>query len=158
MRCLNRVMLIGRVGRGFKIDTSDKGLKYVKFVLETESSWTDKAGNTKGSFEYHKISLFGPLTDVFEKNVRVGTVLYVEGSLKTNSWKDKNGLEKKETSINAGNMIIMSNASDGDSNKQSEVEKMPAISLYPKPSINDAMSYHVKTQAEEFLIDDNIPF
>jgi len=161
MRCLNKVMLIGRVGKNPIINTSDRGIKFLNFTLCTTSSWIDKLGNKKEAIEWHKISCFGPLIEIFEKYVKTGSALYVEGAIKTNQWKDKSGIDRKDISINANNLIVMPedgrNANTNGNVRGENQEDFMPMPLPPAKSMG-ARSYSEASQGFSGDDEDDVPF
>ena len=98
---LNKVHLIGNLGKDPEIRHSQDGGKIVTFSLATSESWTDKAtGERKEKTEWHRVVIFNEhLADVVEKYVRKGSKLYVEGQLQTRKWVDNTNIERYSTEI-----------------------------------------------------------
>lgn len=122
MKCLNRVVLIGYVSEDPSVKISKKGTKYGNFHLVTNMRWSDNAGNSKTSTEWHKVSFFGNLADYCQESVKMGSPVYVEGSIKKNVWQDKQGGESKEFVINASNIVVL-----GDQNLMVGEEERTAV-------------------------------
>ncbi len=103
MHSMNRVELMGHVGKKPVIVTSDRG-KFANFSLATRESWTDKnSGERKERTEWHNVSVSGDkLVDIIEKSVDKGSYLYIEGSLNKNEWTDKDGSVKVNWRVNVG--------------------------------------------------------
>jgi single-strand DNA-binding protein len=101
MASLNRVMLIGNLGRDPEIRSTQDGTKIAQLSLATSEVWKDKAsGERKEKSEWHRIVIFNErLCDVAEKYLKKGSKVYVEGSLATRKWTDKDGVEKYSTEI-----------------------------------------------------------
>jgi single-strand DNA-binding protein len=98
---LNKVTLIGLVGKEPDIRKTQDGKLIASFSLATSESWKDKSsGERKQSTEWHKIVIFGQLAEIVERYVKKGSKLYLEGSLKTREWIDKkDGVKKYTTEI-----------------------------------------------------------
>jgi single-strand DNA-binding protein len=98
---LNRVELVGNVGKDPDIRTTQDGLKIVNLSLATSESWTDKSsGERKERTEWHRVVIFNErLADVAERYVSKGTKLYVEGQLQTRKWQDQSGQDRFSTEV-----------------------------------------------------------
>lgn len=98
---VNRVILVGNVGRDPEIRTTASGGKIVNLSLATSESWKDKAtGERKEKTEWHRIAVFNDrLCDVIERYVKKGSRLYVEGALQTRKWTDNSGAERYSTEV-----------------------------------------------------------
>ena len=101
---VNKVILIGNLGKDPEVRTSQDGSKIVNFTLATSESWNDKAsGERKEKTEWHRVVVFNDrVADVVEKYVRKGSKVYVEGALQTRKWTDQSGQEKYTTEIVIG--------------------------------------------------------
>ncbi len=97
---LNRVMLIGNLGRDPEVRTMQNGSKVANLNIATSESWKDKAtGERKERTEWARVVVFGPLADVAEKYTKKGSKVYVCGSMQTRKWTDKDGAEKYTTEV-----------------------------------------------------------
>jgi single-strand DNA-binding protein len=101
---VNKVILIGNVGRDPEVRTSQDGTKIVNFTLATSETWNDRgSGERKERTEWHRVVVFNErIGDVVEKYVRKGSKVYVEGSLQTRKWTDQSGQEKYTTEVVIG--------------------------------------------------------
>lgn len=99
---VNKVILIGHVGKDPEIRYLPDGGGIASFPLATTDRWTDKQGNKKEATEWHNVSVFGALAKVVSDYVSKGTQLYIEGAIKTDKWKDKEGVDRYSTKINVG--------------------------------------------------------
>ena len=101
---VNKVILIGNVGRDPEIRQSADGRKIVNLSVATSDTWKDKSGERQEKTEWHRVVIFNQgLADIAERYVKKGTKLYVEGSLQTRKWTDSNGIEKYTTEVVLGN-------------------------------------------------------
>lgn len=98
---LNKVTLIGNVGKDPEIRSTNDGREVANLVLATSESWTDKnSGERKEKTEWHRITCFNPgLIGVIKNYVKKGSKLYVEGQLQTRKWQDQNGQDRYTTEI-----------------------------------------------------------
>ena len=123
MTGLNKVMLIGRVGKDPDIFTFDNGNKKLSLVLATNESYKDKSGNWIELTEWHNIAGYGYLAD---KNIVKGDLVYVEGKIKTRKWQDKDGNDRYTTEIVAEKINLLVKAGyqqNSDSSNQSKPEE-----------------------------------
>ena len=126
---LNKVTLIGLVGKEPDIRKTQDGKLIASFSLATSESWKDKSsGERKQNTEWHKIVIFGQLAEIVERYVKKGSKLYLEGSLKTRDWIDKkDGVKKYTTEIvlqGFGSTLLMLDSKKSDLDKSfDKVEK-----------------------------------
>lgn len=97
---VNKVILIGNLGKDPEIRTMSNGSKVANLSLATSESWRDKStGERKEKSEWHRVVIFGSLADIAEKYLTKGSKVYVCGSLQTRKWSDKDGVEKYSTEV-----------------------------------------------------------
>jgi single-strand DNA-binding protein len=98
---VNKMILVGNLGRDPEIRTTQDGLKIANLSLATSESWRDKnSGERKERTEWHRVVIFNErLVDVVEKYVKKGSKLYIEGALQTRKWTDNSGAEKYTTEV-----------------------------------------------------------
>ena len=118
MASLNKVLLIGNVGKDPEIKVLENGNKLANITLATSMVYTDRNGQKKEETEWHTVVTYGKLTDVVEKYIRKGSLLYIDGRLHTRSWDD-NGKTRYKTEIIA-NGIQMLNRMD---NRQQQIDE-----------------------------------
>jgi len=101
---VNKVILIGNLGKDPEVRTTQEGLKIVNFTLATSESWNDKAsGERKEKTEWHRVVIFNDrVADVAERYLKKGAKVYVEGSLQTRKWTDQSGQERYTTEVVIG--------------------------------------------------------
>ncbi len=98
---VNKVILVGNLGKDPEVRRLQSGDPVVNLSLATSETWRDKSsGERKEKTEWHRVVIFNKnLADVAEKYLRKGSKVYVEGSLQTRKWTDKDGVEKYSTEI-----------------------------------------------------------
>jgi single-strand DNA-binding protein len=98
---VNKVILVGNLGRDPEVRSTQDGMKIVQLSLATSESWRDKAsGERKEKTEWHRVVIFNErLAEVAEKYLKKGSKIYVEGQLQTRKWTDKDGQEKYSTEV-----------------------------------------------------------
>lgn len=98
---LNKVILIGRLGKDPEIRSLQDGKEIANFTLATSEKWKDKnSGDRKEKTEWHKVVVFNPaLVGVVKSYIKKGSQVYVEGALQTRKWQDKEGKDNYSTEI-----------------------------------------------------------
>jgi len=104
---INKVILVGNVGKDPVVRYFDKGVAKTTFPLATSESYTNQQGETITSTEWHNIVLWRALAEVAEKTVKKGTQVYIVGKIKTRSYVDKDGNNKYITEILADTMMVL---------------------------------------------------
>ncbi|RZI47696.1 single-stranded DNA-binding protein [Rickettsiales endosymbiont of Peranema trichophorum] len=147
---LNKVVLIGNVGKDPEVRTTQDGKEIVSFSLATSEAWKDKAsGERRERTEWHRVVIFSPPLVTIAKNyIHKGSKVYLEGVLQTRKWVDQSSVERYVTEVvlqNFGGTIILldGKGSGGDYDNQSYHSDKPS-------------SYNQKGSAPE--VDDEIPF
>ncbi len=98
---VNKVILVGNLGRDPEIRNTQDGTKIASFSIATSETWKDKqTGERKDRTEWHRIAIFNErLAELAEKYLRKGSKVYVEGSLQTRKWTDTNNVERYTTEV-----------------------------------------------------------
>jgi len=98
---VNKVILIGNLGRDPEVRTMQNGNRVANLSVATSETWRDKAsGERKERTEWHRVVIFNDwLVDIAEKYLRKGSKVYLEGALQTRKWTDKDGAEKYSTEV-----------------------------------------------------------
>ena len=109
---MNKVILLGNVGKDPEVKTFESGTIKVSFPLATTEKWKDKDGNKQESTEWHNCELWGKRAEVIQKYVKKGDKLYVEGKIKTESW-EKEGEKKYTTKISVTDFEFIGGKSSG---------------------------------------------
>ena len=115
MRGVNRVMLIGNLGKDPDIQFLEGNIGVAKFSLATTETFKDRSGKLISQTEWHTVVLWRGLADLAQKYLHKGSLVYIEGRLKTRSWEDKDGNKKFATEIVGDNLIMLEKRSDGSS-------------------------------------------
>jgi len=107
-KSLNKVMLIGNLGKDPEIRYTGAGLPVATFSLATNESWKDQEGNPQERTEWHNIVAWSKLAEICQQYLKKGKKIYIEGRIQTRSYDDKNtGVKKYITEIVAANMIML---------------------------------------------------
>ena len=133
MRGVNKVILVGTLGKDPETKTFPNGGSLTQFSIATSESWTDKnTGERKEQTEWHRIVLHNRLGEIAQQYLRKGSKVYIEGKLKTRQWTDQNGVEKYTTEIQANELQMLD--SKGDSNyQQNQSQNTQKGYAQPKP-------------------------
>lgn len=128
---LNKVTLIGNLGKDPEIRFMPDGSRVASFSLATSETWKDKTtGERKDRTEWHRIAVFNEkLAEIVEKYVRKGTKLYIEGQLQTRKWTDQAGIEKYTTEIIIGKFrgdLVLLDSKKSESGIEDAIEEEPS--------------------------------
>lgn len=154
MAGLNKVMLIGNLGRDPEIRYSQQGLAVVNFSIATSEQWTDKtSGEKQEKTEWHNIVVFGKQAETCEKYLSKGSQIYIEGRLQTSTY-EKEGQTHYMTKIVASNFLFLGGKQDA---------KGGGSGGYQKTDPGPANHYQGQTQpgmggGQGPMPDDDIPF
>jgi single-strand DNA-binding protein len=157
---VNKVLLIGNVGKDPEVRTSQSGARFANFTLATSESWKDKAtGERRENTQWHRVTIFNDaLVNIAEKYVRKGSKLFIEGQLETRKWTDADGKDQYSTEVvlrpYRGELTLLDsrNNSEGGSSYQSANDTSHAYA--------PATAAATGTTGGSFSgdIDDDIPF
>ena len=115
MRGVNRVILIGNLGKDPDMQYLEGNIGVAKFSLATTETYKDRGGKLVSQTEWHTVVLWRGLADLAQKYLHKGSLVYIEGRLKTRSWEDKEGNKKFATEIVGDNLIMLDKRGDGSS-------------------------------------------
>ncbi|MCD6024254.1 MAG: single-stranded DNA-binding protein [Fibrobacteria bacterium] len=115
MASLNKVMLIGNLGKDPEVRAIPSGVKVANFSIATSENYTGKDGNKVEKTEWHNIVMWRGLAEVAEKYLKKGSPVFIEGRLQTRSWDDQSGNKRYTTEIVADNMVMLGGRRDGGS-------------------------------------------
>ena len=113
MRGVNRVMLIGNLGKDPDIQFLEGNIGVAKFSLATTETYKDRSGKLISQTEWHTVVLWRGLAELAQKYLHRGSLVYIEGRLKTRSWEDKEGNKKFATEVVGDNLIMLDKRNDG---------------------------------------------
>jgi single-strand DNA-binding protein len=122
MHGVNKVTLIGNVGKDPETRYLESGVPVSTFSLATSESFKNKNGERVTSTEWHNIVLWRGLAELAEKYVHKGDPLFIEGKIRTRTWEDKEGRRRYTTEIIANNMIMLSPRDKGEGGDFSEID------------------------------------
>ena len=145
---VNKVILIGNLGRDPEIRQLESGTKIAKFSLATNENFRDRNGEWQKKTEWHNIVLWGNLAERAEKYLHKGSTIYVEGKLSTRKWQDENGNDRYTTEVTGLTYKILDKRENTDSPYTDENKPADNIVKPPEPD----------TKIEEDNQVDDLPF
>ena len=144
MASVNKAIIIGNLGKDPEVRYTAIGEAMCNITVATTESWKDKgSGEKKELTEWHRISFFGKLAEIAGQYLKKGSQVYVEGSIRTRKWTDKDGQERYTTEIRADEMKMLGSrqgmgAPMSDAGGDSSGDFAPAPRKdKPKPSFDD---------------------
>lgn len=145
MRDINKVILIGRLGKDPEVVNFESGTKKVSFPLATGESYTNKNGERIENTEWHNIVLWRRLAEISEQYLRKGDPVYLEGRLRTRSYDDKDGNKRYITEIEVDNLSMLGSKSDSSSSSSDN-----SSASAPSPASSNTQ--------DDVSFDDDLPF
>ncbi len=116
MSSVNKVIIVGHCGRDPEMRAFPSGDQVANLTIATSEKWKDKqTGDMKESTEWHRVIFGGRLAEIAGQYLRKGSLVYVEGSLKTRKWTDKDGKDNYATEIRASSLQMLGPRPDGGS-------------------------------------------
>lgn len=168
MASVNKVILIGNLGRDPEVRFMPDGTAIATLAIATTEKFKDREGNTQESTEWHRVSFFGRIAEVCQQYLKKGASIYVEGSLKTRKWQDKeSGADRYSTEIRGTTMTMLGGRNDAGRNDAGQNgpagydeydQSAPASSTPPAPPAAAAQRKPVAPVASVDDLDDDIPF
>lgn len=149
MASVNKVILVGRLGKDPETRYMPNGDAVTNITLATSETWKDKNGEKQEKTEWHRVTFYRKLAEIAGEYLKKGSMAYVEGRLETRKWTDKAGVEKYTTEIIANEMQMLSSRSGGG-NTFEVVDREPSAGAAAKPAR--------KTGGEFDDFEDDIPF
>ncbi len=157
MASVNKVIIVGNLGRDPETRYMPSGDAMTTIAVATTDSWKDKnSGEKKEQTEWHRITFFGKLAEIAGQYLKKGSQVYVEGSLRTRKYTDKDGIEKYATDIRADTMQMLGSRQSAGGGAQMDdgygsapPPRQPASSA-PRPAPRPASNFND--------MDDDIPF
>lgn len=112
MRGVNRVMLIGNLGREPDLQYLEGNIAVAKFPLATTETFKDKNGNLVSQTEWHTVVLWRGLAELAQKYLHKGSLVFIEGRLRTRNWEDKDKIKRFSTEIVGDNLVMLDKRKD----------------------------------------------
>ena len=137
MRGINKVILVGNLGRDPELRHTKNGVPVANLSIATSETWSDKDGSKQERTEWHRIVLWDKLAEIAHKYLSKGRQVYLEGRLQTRVWKDNNGDKRYTTEIRGDQLVMLGGKGD-----------------QPQPSVSIPTQEQEPFQAN----DDDVPF
>jgi single-strand DNA-binding protein len=135
MASVNKVTILGNLGRDPEMRSFPNGDQIANVTIATTDKWKDKqTGEAKEATEWHRVAFGGRLAEIVGQYLRKGSQVYVEGSLRTRKWTDKDGVEKYSTEIRADQMQMIDRKPDGQPQQRQEASRQAPAKAAPRPS------------------------
>lgn len=119
MRGINKVILVGHLGKDPEVQYLEGGVALARFSLATSESYKDRDGNRVDQTEWHNIVFWRKQAEIAEKYLRKGSLIYMEGKLKTRSWDDKEGNKRYTTEVVGDTFVMLDKKDDTQSSSAS---------------------------------------
>ncbi len=130
-KSLNKVILIGRLGKDPELSYLASGVAVGKFSMATSERWKDDSGNLQERTEWHNIVTWRKLAEICGQYLKKGSKIYLEGRIQTSSWDDKTtGVKKSKTEIIADDMIMLDSKGAGGAGVN-DVQQIPDEPIEP---------------------------
>ena len=113
MGSVNKVILVGNLGRDAELRYTPGGAAIAKFSLATTEKWNDKSGGQQERTEWHNIDLWGKQAETLAEYLRKGKQVYVEGRLQTDEYTDKEGIKRKSTRVRCDRVVLLGGGGGG---------------------------------------------
>src|SRR3984893_7814615 len=148
MGSVNKVILVGNLGRDAELRYTPGGAAVAKFSLATTEVWNDKAGQRQEKTEWHNIDVWGKQAEALTEYLRKGKQVYVEGRLQTDEYTDKEGVKRKSTKVRCDRVVLLGGGRGGGGMSRGGGEE--SMGGHPSASGQD--------MPDQPLTDDDIPF
>jgi single-strand DNA-binding protein len=144
MASVNKVILVGRLGKDPEISSTPSGTTKAKFTIATDEKFTDRSGEKQERTEWHNIVAWGKLGEICGQYLRKGKLVYIEGSIRTDEYEGKDGQKKRWTEIVANTMQMLDRRGDdegggysGGGGERSYASSAPRRGNAPAPAMDD---------------------
>lgn len=156
MASVNKVILIGNLGRDPETRYMPSGDAITNITLATTDNWKDKNGEKQERTEWHRVAFFGKLAEIAGEYLKKGSQVYVEGRLQTRKWQDKDGQDRYTTEIVADRMQMLGGRGGGNSFEVMDNEGGGGRSSGSRPSGGGSAPAKKGGDFDDF--EDDIPF
>ncbi|MCQ0040833.1 MAG: single-stranded DNA-binding protein [Bombella sp.] len=155
---VNKVILVGNLGREPEVRNTQSGSKIVNLAIATSDTWNDRnTGKRRDRTEWHRVVIFNErVGDVAERYLRKGRKVYIEGELRTRKWTDQKSVEKYTTEVviaqYRGDLVLLDSPNQGQSQPTQSTNQTSTQRYQNGSSMSDAAGYGDPN------LDDEIPF
>ena len=160
-RGINKVILVGNLGNDPDVKATQGGTTITTISVATSEQWKDKqTGQAQERTEWHRVKFFGRLAEIAGDYLRKGSQVYIEGSLRTDKYTDKNGVERYTTDIIANEMQMLGGKGGGEGGGGGNYERgsRPAPAQRREPGAARPAAAAPAAGFDDVPFDDDIPF
>ena len=137
MASVNKVIIVGNLGKDPETRYAPSGDAVTNIVVATTETWKDKtSGEKREATEWHHVVFFGKLAEIAGQYLKKGSQVYLEGKLKTRKWQDKDGQDRFTTEINADEMKMLGSKGDGqqqEGQRPQQTQQRPPANTQRQP-------------------------
>lgn len=158
MGSLNKVSLLGNIGKDPETRYTAEGEAVCNFSIATSESWKNKAGEKQEKTEWHRLSFWGKLGEVAQEYLRKGNPVYVEGSIRSREYTDKEGIKRFAYEIRGDKLVLLGSKSDRE--ESGDPKPMNAPSPRPKAAAPAAQQQSFRQNDDDAggIDDGDVPF
>jgi single-strand DNA-binding protein len=150
-RSINKVILIGRLGKDPELKYTASGTPFCRFSMATDDVWNDKtSGERQEKTEWHNIVVWDRLAEICNQYLTKGRLVYIEGSLQTREWDDQEGNKRRTTEVRARDMVMLG----GNPGENTGAPRRTA----PVEAVAGAAGNVAAAPSTSTITDDDIPF
>lgn len=159
MASINKVILIGNLGRDPEVRTTTSGSIFTTLRLATSRRYKGQDGNYTSETEWHSVILFGRTAEVARDYLKKGSSCYIEGRLRTRKYQDKQGIERWLTEIIGETLQLLGRNESGDGAEEAQASlSRPACAAQPAPQQPRRVSQSAAAADSSLPDDEDIPF
>ncbi|HEY2934338.1 MAG TPA: single-stranded DNA-binding protein [Acidobacteriota bacterium] len=144
MSSVNKVILVGRLGRDPEVRYTPSGAPVANFSVATDEVWKDKSGERQQRTEWHNIVVWNKLAEICGQYLTKGKLVYLEGRIQTREYDDRDGNKRRITEVIVSDMVMLGSKAEGGGT--------------PKESPRQPVQSVAETTADVGITDDDIPF
>jgi single-strand DNA-binding protein len=148
-KSVNKVILVGRLGKDPELKYTASGTPFCRFSMATDDVWNDKSsGERQEKTEWHNIVTWDRLAEICNQYLTKGSLVYIEGSLQTREWDDQEGNKRRTTEVRARDMVMLGSKGDSAGGGQRRAAGATA----------EGMGGSTSSPSTSTITDDDIPF
>ena len=137
MSSLNKILLIGHLGKDPEIRYTPDGSPVATFSLATSENWTDKNGSRQEHTEWHNIVAWNRLADLAKRFLSKGRQVYVEGRVRSREWNDRDGNKRRTTEVIASQIVLLGSRPQATDTAAQPAEAAPQSTAEPEQAFGD---------------------
>jgi len=154
---VNKVILIGRLGKDPELKYTPSGVAYAKFSIATDEVFKDRAGEQQKRTEWHNIVAWNKLAEICGEYLTKGKQVYIEGSIQSRQWEDQSGNKRTSYEIVARQMTMLGSKSDSDRSSMGNT-KTAAATASAGSSDDNPPAAEIPSPPTSEITDEDIPF